>query len=199
MRFSIRSKIATASVVVVLLVGAMIGASLVVGRNAQELMAKLRSYDEKHSLVQDLKLHIADVWQFLTDASLTRNRDAIDQDAKKAFDQANTDIASLVAIEQDQHDRESMKAFNAVLLDFWASGSAMFDAYGKGKGAGDALMALDAGFVTHEARPRNCGPRGDQSGSGGTRINQPGEATANAKPQHECDHSPRFHTQARHL
>ncbi len=140
MRFSIRSKIATASVVVVLLVGAMIGASLVVGRNAQELMAKLRSYDEKHSLVQDLKLHIADVWQFLTDASLTRNRDAIDQDAKKAFDQANTDIASLVAIEQDQHDRESMKAFNAVLLDFWASGSAMFDAYGKGKSAGDARM-----------------------------------------------------------
>ena len=140
MHFSIRGKITTASVVVVLLVGSMIGVSLVLGRNAQGLMAELRSYDDERSLVQDLQLQIADVWQFLTDASLTRNRDAIDKDAKQAFDLANADIIRLVAIEPHQHNRELMNAFSAVVRDFWTSGSSMVDAYGKGKSAGDARM-----------------------------------------------------------
>ena len=141
MHFSIRGKITTVSAIVVLLVGSMIGISLVLGRNAQDLMGKLRSYDDERSHVQDLQLQIANVWQFLTDASLTRNRDAIDKDAKKAFDMASTDIAILAAIESDQRDRESMKAFSTVVRDFWTSGSAMVDAYGKGKSAGDARMA----------------------------------------------------------
>ncbi len=145
MRLTIRAKITAASAVVVILVCLAVAVSLVAGGSAVGLLDKLRSYDDERGLVQDLQLQVANVWQFITDASLTRNRDAIDTDARTAYDKALVDIDGLLAIEPDAKAREAMTSFKEVVRDFWEIGAAMADAYGQSKAAGDQRMtAFDA-------------------------------------------------------
>ncbi len=166
MRLTIRSKILAASVLVAIMVAVLVGASLLSGEAARRLMPRLITFDDKRSVVQDLQLQTANIRQYITDASLTQNREAIDVEARRAFDAANADIERLLAAETDEKARQAMSDFKGLLSAFWDSGAAMAQSYATGRKEGDASMAgFDAaGALMLEALPALVTPIVEERG-----------------------------------
>ena len=104
-------------------------------------LALHEALQDEVSLSQDLQLQVANVWQFLTDASLTKDRNAIDKDAKLAYDKAELIISKLLEMNKD--DRESFTRLQAIqqsLPVMWRTGVTMVDAYGKSFAEGNKVM-----------------------------------------------------------
>ncbi|GFO66931.1 methyl-accepting chemotaxis protein [Geomonas limicola] len=92
-------------------------------------------------LAQELQLQVANVWQFLTDASLTRERASIDKDGKQAYDSALKLLSQLRELNRDDPvDTAKLKAIEQALPVMWQTGVAMYDAYGKGPAEGNKVM-----------------------------------------------------------
>jgi hemerythrin-like metal-binding protein len=140
---SIRSKVLAASVAVAAMMALFAGTTLVAAGAAKDRMADLSLIERQRAIAQDLQLQTSGIWQYLTDASLTRSRDAVDVDAKAAFDRAQKDLETLDGLEKVEGDKGDIKAvddFKAELQGFWDLGQRMVAAYGAGKAQGDAVM-----------------------------------------------------------
>jgi methyl-accepting chemotaxis protein len=99
------------------------------------------SLQDEVSLSQDLQLQVANVWQFLTDASLTRDTNVIEKEARPAYEKAQQIVSKL--LERNKDDKEhsaKLKAIQQNLPVMWQTGVAMVDAYGKGFAEGNKVM-----------------------------------------------------------
>ena len=92
-------------------------------------------------LSQDLQLQIANVWQFMTDASLTREKDSIDKEAKSANDKATKIISQLLELNKNDADQSArLRKLQQALPAMWETGTRMFEAYGKSFADGNKAM-----------------------------------------------------------
>jgi len=96
---------------------------------------------EEGRLTQELRLQVANIWQFITDASLTRDRKVIDEEAKPSYDEARKIIDRLIAMNQDDRPYlEKLENIKTSLPAMWETGIGMFEAYQTDWQAGNRLM-----------------------------------------------------------
>ena len=127
--------------VVVLMV---IGFSVYVVGQLREFSDDIKNYNsiqERIKTGKNLQLNVANVWQFFTDASLTKERNVIEKEAKPNFDKAMSDIDKLSKLTKD--DPELTKKLEVLKVDIdkvWKTGSRMFDGYMADWKKGNAIM-----------------------------------------------------------
>ena len=109
-----------------------------------KVRTELSSYeDAQHEVVlaQELQLQVANVWQFMTDASLTREKSSIEKDAKLAYDKSLKIISELLELNKDDAAHTAkLKKIQQALPAMWQTGVGMFDAYGKSFAEGNKAM-----------------------------------------------------------
>lgn len=145
MRLSIRTKILATFGLGVLAAGGLVSSTIVNSLDKETQLGRLHQLTEARSLLQDAELQTANVWQFLTDASLTRNSAALEVEGKKAFDAAKADLESLTTLEVIDNQEALLAHVSGALEVFWAKGTVMFPAYSVSKAEGDlAMESFDA-------------------------------------------------------
>uniref|UniRef100_A0A831TZR4 Methyl-accepting chemotaxis protein n=1 Tax=Geobacter metallireducens TaxID=28232 RepID=A0A831TZR4_GEOME len=85
---TVRRKLIVAAVLVGATVCLMVGNSLWSAAMGREIRKALQEYEQAQndlSLARELQLEVSKVWQFITDASLTRDRSVIDKEADPAY------------------------------------------------------------------------------------------------------------------
>ena len=127
---SVRTKLIVLSILILSGIAAIAIEQTSVERDNARLIGSLLEAQARKDKFRDFELQVADVWQFLTDASLTQGAEP-KAEAQKAFDAGMEDLSSIGA----QGDLEAR--FRA----FYAAGRDMAVAYGKSKAAGDGAMS----------------------------------------------------------
>lgn len=91
-----------------------------------------KSIQEEIKTGKELQLRVVNVWQFITDASLTKDKKVIDSEARPNWEEAHGYIEKLVGINRGNGDKEHVKKFEAIKDDLgrmWEVGNKMFNAY----------------------------------------------------------------------
>lgn len=91
-----------------------------------------KSIQEEIKTGKELQLKVANIWQFITDASLTKDKKVIDSEARPNLDDAHVYIEKLVGINRGNGDKEHVKILDAIKDDLgrmWEVGNRMFNAY----------------------------------------------------------------------
>jgi len=140
MKLSISQTLGLAFGFAILGVGGFVGLTLYNGADDIPQLQAIDQIDQARSLVQDLELRVSNIWQFLTDAPLTRNLDSINVDAKKNYDQALTDLKVLKGLPVLPDQDKLLATFGPTLERVWSTGTEMFGAYVKSKAEGDRVM-----------------------------------------------------------
>ncbi|MDC7218445.1 MAG: bacteriohemerythrin [Spirochaetales bacterium] len=117
--------------------------SLVGSRANQARFLESDKIAHEYSLVRDLEVSVINMWQFLTDASLTQDGSVITGEAtdskRDAYDALN-DLAEL-----DPEFAQSADSLRESIESFWNTGVAMKTAYGNSREQGNRAMdAFDA-------------------------------------------------------
>ncbi len=113
-------------------------------RDLKGVKAELVGYEslqEEIGFTQDLQIQVANIWQFMTDASLTRELKSINQEAKTAYDKSQKLVNRL--LELSGHDPEQvakLKEIQQGLPVMWQTGTRMFEAYAINPQAGNVVM-----------------------------------------------------------
>ncbi|MEW5745936.1 MAG: HAMP domain-containing methyl-accepting chemotaxis protein [Nitrospirota bacterium] len=129
---------------IVLVVVLTTGFSLYVIKEMREFrddIAGHRAIQKETAIGKDLQLEVANVWQFITDASLTKDKKVIDEEAKPALDAAYKHIDALITMNRD--DPEHLKRLEALKDDLptmWETGNRMFNAYLADWAKGNGVM-----------------------------------------------------------
>ncbi|MEI8092855.1 MAG: methyl-accepting chemotaxis protein [Spirochaetales bacterium] len=106
-----------------------------------DLFEHSRQIMEQEKLVQNLQLETSNMWQFLTDASLTRNLDAIEIDAQSAYERCKTYLEKLLFLTQSAEAfRNDLTQYKAHLDEFFSAGRDMFTSYGTNTASGNVAM-----------------------------------------------------------
>lgn len=143
-RISIKTKL-YASLALVTLVGALgimfIWYMLGQMSGFRTNLEQLSSFNVGRSQTQELQLAVANVWQFITDASLTRDREVIEKEAAPNYKRAHNLIDQLIAVEKTQgKPTEQLAVLKQELDAMWQTGNRMFAAYHIDQKSGDIVM-----------------------------------------------------------
>ncbi|MGC4122120.1 MAG: hypothetical protein QM765_47580 [Myxococcales bacterium] len=91
---------------------------------------ELDAVNARISKAKDLQLNVANVWQFYTDASLTRSDEVVREEAKPSFRHALADLDELRRLSaEDSAAQARLKALTSRLEALDATGERMFHAY----------------------------------------------------------------------
>jgi methyl-accepting chemotaxis protein len=90
---------------------------------------------------RELQLNLANLWQFFTDASLTKDEKVIEKEAKPNLEKAQQITAKLKDIyKNDKQMSKDILQIESELQKIWEVGNNMFLAYSKGQKEGDKVM-----------------------------------------------------------
>lgn len=108
----------------------------------REDVGDLAGLHRRVEIAKDLQLQVANLWQFMTDASLTREQQAIDVEAKDALNAAIADMDSLIAAEQGiSSDRLTrLQKVKGNIPEMFAVGVRMAAAYRRDWKQGNVVM-----------------------------------------------------------
>lgn len=105
-----------------------------------ELVRYERLQDET-AQTQELQLQVANVWQFMTDASLTREKEVIEKEAKPAYDKSLQLVSNLLDANKNNAPLAAkLKIIQQELPTMWQTGTRMFVAYGQSFAEGNKAM-----------------------------------------------------------
>jgi methyl-accepting chemotaxis protein len=117
---------------------------LLTSQELKILRGQFASYEKIQSeavLAQELQLQVANVWQFFTDASLTRDKEVIDKEAKPAYDSSLRILSELKALSKDDAAQTAnLVKTEQAISGMWQVGMRMFEGYGKSSVDGNAVM-----------------------------------------------------------
>ncbi len=100
-----------------------------------------KTSQQKLKAHRDLQLQVANVWQFITDASLTKDKSSLDKDAKSALDAATQDLNALMELHKaDPAHTKKLEVLKGELSLMWETGNKMFNAYLSDWAKGNAVM-----------------------------------------------------------
>jgi len=140
MKASIQTKILGSFGVAILALAGFVGLTVQNSLGDREAIRALTVLDEGRSTLLDLELQVSNIWQYLTDASLTRDLTGVTNRAEKAFNAAKADLATIGTMTLVDDQSRLFSPIEAALNDFYTTGTAMVGAYGRGKADGDAVM-----------------------------------------------------------
>jgi methyl-accepting chemotaxis protein len=139
---SIKSKLYFALGLVFIVVITVMASALYNNMGNQRLKSNVRDFQSaKTAMMQakEMQLEVAKVWQFITDASLTKDHKVIDEEAKSSYDKALAIVAQL----QSQGGKDAADDLNKLkssLPAMWQVGEKMFQAYQEDWNKGNIVM-----------------------------------------------------------
>lgn len=140
---TIRNKLLCAlSMVLVVVTVITLTACLTINGNNQLKLEVVRFQKAKQelALAKDLQMEISKVWQFITDASLTKDHKVIIEEAKPAFEKA-LHLTEQLKNSASVSDEQRARLKNA-LLEMYKTGEDMFAAYQNDWNRGNQVMDL---------------------------------------------------------
>ncbi len=144
MKLTISSKllVVCASVVGVFLL--FIGYSISTSSLIKEFRDDIVNYSNIQNEIKvskNLQLNVANVWQFFTDASLTKDHAVVDEEARPNYDGALSEIGELIrANAGDPKHIAELETISDNLTEMWTQGEAMFSAYERDWDEGNLAM-----------------------------------------------------------
>lgn len=102
---------------------------------------KTRVIQQEILAAKNIQLHILNIWQFFTDASLTKNRDVLDNEAKANMEDAKKAIDTFLSSGDEIKHKDEINILKSNMDDMWNSGVRMFDAYMEDWEKGNASMS----------------------------------------------------------
>lgn len=127
-----------------LIIGLVLVSSIFIINEMNEFKTDLENYKARQGAIKiasELQFNVSQVWQFMTDASLTKDRDAIEKKAKPRLQAAYQGIESLKKDHKDQP--EIIKELDVLRVDLtrlYEIGGKMFSAYRKDWKSGNIIM-----------------------------------------------------------
>ena len=100
-----------------------------------------RDHQKEARLTYNLQVSVTNLWQFFTDASLTKDASVVEKEAKPVFDEAQKNLSTLM--ELNRHDPRHTQKLAAIKDDLgkvWETGSRMFAAYQTSWDQGNVVM-----------------------------------------------------------
>ena len=153
MKITIRTKVLSAFGIAALAVAFFVAITVQNSVSNEREIQRMNEIDQVRSAFQDLQLQVSTVWQYLTDASLTRNMDSMTVFGNRALVTAKADLKAISTYDVLPNQAAMTSAIESSLLEFWTSGSATVAAYGRTKADGDeAMHAFDAAGETLQTR-----------------------------------------------
>lgn len=104
-------------------------------------ITRYSAHQKEARLSYSLQVDVTNLWQFFTDASLTKDMTVIEKEAKPVFENARKTIGSL--LEKNSKDAGHVKKLSAInenLGKVWEIGNRMVTAYGADWVAGNVVM-----------------------------------------------------------
>ena len=149
-RSGIRSTIRLIEVVLVITVAALVAVNLLVSQWHQARLREREEGAELLTLALDVRFHAIQIQQFLTDASLTGEDDAV----REAQEQRDLALSKLERLGRRRPDLAATSALEARVRELFEIGLAMHDAYqSRGFAAGNLIMKdPERGFDVSAAR-----------------------------------------------
>ncbi len=90
---------------------------------------------------KNLQLNVANVWQFFTDASLTKDHAVIEEEARPNYDGALNEIGELIRANVGEPDHiAKLETISDNLTEMWTKGESMFSAYERDWDEGNLAM-----------------------------------------------------------
>ncbi|MBI3813090.1 MAG: methyl-accepting chemotaxis protein [Nitrospinae bacterium] len=130
MRLTIGKKLYSGFGAVIVLVAVF---SVFVIREMREFREDITNYQaiqEEQKIGKELQLKVANIWQFMTDASLTKNKNVVTEEAKPNYDGAFKDIDKLLELNKsDSAHVKKLEEIKGDLKTMWEVGSRMVDSY----------------------------------------------------------------------
>lgn len=109
----------------------------IINSSNNELMTETK----RVSIVKDIQLNISQIWQFFTDASLTQEREIIQNEIKDHYESALTNLELLSSLSTgDAGLINKIKPLESELGKLYDTGKDMVDAYISSKAEGDIVM-----------------------------------------------------------
>ena len=105
-------------------------------------ITRYRNIQEEIQSARDLQLDVLSIWQFLTDASLTKDRSVISNKAKPRLDAARKSAAEIIEMNRDEPNHlKLVEDIDKGIDRMWSIGNRMFDAYSEDMEDGNTIMA----------------------------------------------------------
>lgn len=141
---SIAKKLLIALVMTSTVVSICVFIPLLTVSSLREVQANFRVYLGAQTEVaqsQEFQLQVANVWQFFTDACLTKDKGVIEKEARPAYDASLRLVSQLIeSNKNDAANLSRLKAMQKALPAMWQTGTRMFEAYGVSQAEGDKAM-----------------------------------------------------------
>ena len=144
MKWTIGRKLFGSSLLVIVLIAAVSIFIIAEMREFRDDLAQYKqSQDEEIRIARHLQLMTSYVWQYITDASLTKDQEVIEKETRASLDAALQDIEKLVNINRQQGQEDTVRKLEAVkknLLQMHETGLKMFRAYLRDWKRGNIIM-----------------------------------------------------------
>ncbi|MEW6419981.1 MAG: methyl-accepting chemotaxis protein [Nitrospirota bacterium] len=130
--------------IIALIVVIVEGFSIFVVKKVNEFRDDIKNYKSIHNeikITKDIQLKVANVWQFITDASLTKDKEVLTAEAKPDLDAAYKDIDRLIELNKNKSEEiKKLETLKNDLSKVWEIGNKMFNAYGSDWEKGNTVM-----------------------------------------------------------
>lgn len=145
MKLTVANKLTLVACTVGLIALLVVAHSIITIREATEFNSDLSSYKESMATIgkaKELQLQVANVWQFITDASLTKDKSVIEKEARPNLENAHASIDKLIKAHRGEGagEIEILRTIKSDLDKMWDSGNRMFNAYMQDWDKGNIVM-----------------------------------------------------------
>ncbi len=101
---------------------------------------KSRMIQQEMLTAKDIQLHVLNVWQFITDASLTKDYTVITDEAEPNYSEAKQSIDKFRTLGTEGKYEKDFAILNEQIDDMWDTGIRMYEAYKGDWEAGNVIM-----------------------------------------------------------
>lgn len=144
MDWTIEKKLNASFILIILCVLSVLALSFFVIGQMKELNGDIEHYrriQNEVKLTKDLQLKVANIWQFFTDASLTKDRKVIEEEARPNLDAALKDVQMIMEIDKDEPEHlKRLAIIKSDLNNLWETGNKMVAAYAADWQKGNVTM-----------------------------------------------------------
>ena len=127
-----------------LIIGLVLLSSIFIITQMKEFRDDLEEYKSHQAAIKtasEVQLNVSHVWQFMTDAALTKDKNTIEKEARPKLQDAYQGIENLKKYHKDRPEMiQKLDALRADLTQFYDIGNKMFAAYMKDWKRGNMVM-----------------------------------------------------------
>jgi methyl-accepting chemotaxis protein len=104
-------------------------------------ITKTRDIQKEMMAAKNIQMKVLNAWQYMTDASLTRDTAVIENEAKPNIENAKKMIDEFLTIGNEGGHHQELLNVKKDLDDLWRVGNSMFEAYGQDIEKGNRVMS----------------------------------------------------------